>query len=341
MSRTPAPAREAARPDSPARREAPVVRPFDRPVPEALLSGRAFFVERADEAGGSVRLRCKLVRPSAPPFDVDPRGTVIVYPGRTEFIEKYFETADDLLARGFVVLITDPRGQGLSGRLTADPLKSYVARFGDYASDIGFIAGELADELPRPHILFGHSMGGLVVLQAVIDGHYRPDALVASAPMLGLFDVATPILKYGFRALDRLGLGERDLPFQKQERGIPVPFEGNKLTSDPGRFSRWAEYFQTTPPLRVAGPTIRWLAESVRAMDHVNRHARRLDVPSLLIAPGGDPIVDPASIREFAERAGADVLTIAGARHEVVMERDEYRTQFFDALDAFLEREGF
>ena len=315
---------------------APVARPGGREIPEALRDGRAFFVEHAQNGGESVRLRCFLVEAGE-----EPRGTVIVYPGRTEFIEKYFETATDFLARGFTVLITDPRGQGLSSRLTVDPLKSYVGRFSDYARDIGHVVREVGDALPRPHILFGHSMGGLVVLQAVIDGHYRPDALVASAPMLGLFDVATPVLKLGFRGLDRLGLGERDLPFQRQERGIPVPFEGNKLTSDPERFRLWAEYFQTVPELRVAGPTIRWLAESVRAMDHVNREARRLDVPALLVAPGGDPIVDPASIREFAARAGVDVLTIPGARHEVVMEVDRYRDAFLAELDGWLEREGF
>ena len=296
---------------------------------------RAFFVPRIHEDGSRVRLRVLLVEPEG-----KARGTVILHPGRTEFIEKYFETIEDLKTRGFVVLAKDPRGQGLSDRLTADPLKSYVERYHHYAEDAGFLSEELADTLPRPHILLGHSMGGLSVIQAVIEGYAKPDILVASAPMLGLWDVATPILKYGFRALDRLGLGSRDLPFQKQERGIPVEFDTNKLTSDPERFRLWREYFLSTPDIRVAGPTIRWLAESVRAMDRVNRKARtlkELGVPTLIFAPGADPIVDPRAIRDFGERAGAEVVTVVGARHELFLERDEYRDQFFEALDAFLE----
>jgi len=321
---------------------APLVRPNGRALPPGLRIGddsqaraMAFFVHHTGHEGRDVRLRVFLARPK----DV-PRGSIILHPGRTEFIEKYFETIEDLVARGFVVLTMDPRGQGLSDRIADDPLKCFIERYHHYADDIGFVERELAEHLPRPHVLMGHSMGGLTVLQAVLEGRANPNVVVASAPMLGLWDVATPILKYGFRALDRLGFSGNDLPFQKQERGIPITFPDNKLTSDEARFEAWREYFVSTPELRVAGPSIRWLAESVRAMDSVNRNARALTIPALVIAPGADPIVDPSSIRDFAERAGAEVVTVVGARHEVFLEQDEYRAQFFDALDRFLEGQG-
>ena len=44
------------------------------------------------------------------------RGTVCIFPGRTEWIEKYFETVRDLRNRGFAVALLDWRGQGLSDR---------------------------------------------------------------------------------------------------------------------------------------------------------------------------------------------------------------------------------
>ena len=318
--------------------DAPLVQPKGRPLPEGLQHMRAFFVPHSHE-GRELRLRVLWV----PSLADIPRGTILLHPGRTEFIEKYFETIEDLNRMGFAVLAKDPRGQGLSTRLTEDPLKSFVARYHHYAEDMGFLQRELGETLPRPHVLLGHSMGGLAVIQAVIEGHADPDVLVASAPMLGLWDVATPLLKFGFRTLDRLGLAERDLPFQKQERGIPVDFDNNKLTSDPERFHLWREYFLSVPELRVAGPTIRWLAESVRAMDRTHRRARelkRLGVPTLLFAPGADPIVDPSSIREFGEKAGAEVVTIRGARHELFLERDIYRDRFFSELEGFLNRHG-
>ena len=50
------------------------------------------------------------------------KGTVCIFPGRTEFIEKYFEVVRDLRARGFAVAVLDWRGQGLSDR--ARPIRA-------------------------------------------------------------------------------------------------------------------------------------------------------------------------------------------------------------------------
>jgi len=140
-----------------------------------------------------------------------PRGSIIFSPGRTEFIEKYLETTADLITRGFNVLMVDPRGQGLSDRLTEDRLRSYVRSFQDYADDFGFAASTFAPLLPRPHVAVGHSMGGTIVLQAILSGAISVDAVVGSAPMLGLFDLETPLIRAGIVTLSRLGLDKRNL----------------------------------------------------------------------------------------------------------------------------------
>ena len=251
-----------------------------------------------------MRLRVMLIENP----DSDPRGSIIFCPGRTEFIEKYFETIEDFADRGFTVLIMDPRGQGLSDRLLPDPLKSYVKYFQDYADDLAFVRDEFKAFLPKPHILMGHSMGGCVVLQAVISGVINPSAVICSAPMLGLFDIETGIMANILKFTNLLGFSKRNLPFQKQEGGLPVPFKGNKLTSDEARFRVWASYFETTPALRVGPPTVGWIAAGLRAMSYVNRNAEQLKIPGLIIAAGGDPIVDPASNRDFAEAAGLIIM---------------------------------
>ena len=55
------------------------------------------------------------------------RGTVCIFPGRTEWIEKYFETVRDLRARGFAVAVLDWRGQGLSDRCVRRPSQGLCA----------------------------------------------------------------------------------------------------------------------------------------------------------------------------------------------------------------------
>lgn len=308
---------------------AEVIRPHDRPLPDILQGQTEFYYFRHN----GVKLRVMIARPGIE----DSRGTIIFSPGRTEFIEKYLETTADFVRRNFNVLILDPRGQGLSQRLVADPLKSYVKDFQNYAKDLAAAEKEFAAFLPKPHILMGHSMGGCIALQAVLSGVMRPAAVVCSAPMLGLVDIQTPVIGWFAKIATLLGFSTRNLPFQAQRNGVPIPFAANKLTSDKTRYRLWSDYFLTEPRLRVGQPTFGWIVASLRGMAYVHMHAKELKTPTLIVAAGGDPIVDPASNKDFAEKSGADYHVVPGALHELFMERDVYRDQFFEVFDKFLE----
>jgi len=311
--------------------EAEIVLPGGRPVP-AVLEPRlkTYFIER-----DGVRLRVML----ATAVSDNPRGSIIFSPGRTEFIEKYFETTADLIQQGFNVLMVDPRGQGLSDRLLEDRLKSYIENFQIYADDLAFAADEFAPLLPRPHIAMGHSMGGTIVLQSIISGVLNPDVVICSAPMLGLFDLETPLLRGAIVALSKMGFDKRNLPFQRQRSGLPIPFQGNKLTSDKDRYRLWAAFFQSTPRLRVGQPTYGWIRASLAAMAYVNRNASNLKIPGLMLGAGADPIVDPASVEGFADKAGCEYAVIPGALHELFLERDVYRDEAFAKIGEFLSRQ--
>ena len=306
---------------------ADVIQPHGRPLPADLDSRAKFY----NVPINGLNLRVMLATATTDYA----RGSIILYPGRTEFIEKYFETAVDLIQRGFNVLIIDPRGQGLSDRMVEDRLKSYVRDFQDYADDLGAVVDVFTPLLPKPHILMGHSMGGCVVLQSVISGTTNPAAVVCSAPMLGLFDLDTP-LKLVIRALNRLGLSKHNLPFQKGRQGLPVPFADNKLTSDKRRYDSWAAYFQTEPRLRLGPPTYGWICAALRSIAYVNKQADKVKIPHLIIAAGGDPIVDPASNAQFSKQSGATFHNVHGAKHELFLERDEYRDEFFGHFDQFM-----
>jgi len=57
----------------------------------------------------------------------------------------------------------------------------------------------------------------------------------------------------------------------------------------------------------------------------------------LIIACGRDRLVSTAAIESFGSRLPAGShLVVPGAKHEVLMELDVYRSQFWAAFDAFI-----
>ena len=57
----------------------------------------------------------------------------------------------------------------------------------------------------------------------------------------------------------------------------------------------------------------------------------------MIVAGGSDQVVSTEAIEDFATmlRAGSH-LVIVGAQHEILMEQDRYRSQFWAAFEAFV-----
>ena len=64
--------------------------------------------------GKSVKIRAGFIEK---PAEIPLRGSFIIVPGRSEYIEKYAETILELTKRGYNCLCVDPRGQGFSDRI--------------------------------------------------------------------------------------------------------------------------------------------------------------------------------------------------------------------------------
>ena len=156
------------------------------------------------------------------------RGTVAIFGGRGEFIEKYFEAAFDLLRRGFAVAILDWRGQGGSERPLRDARKGHVDDFARFDRDLdAFVAEVLGPHCPRPWIGLGHSMGAAILLLADARGLRPFERLVLSSPMIAVkgVDHRGPA-RLALDALAHLGFGGAFVPKSARETFWTRPFEG-------------------------------------------------------------------------------------------------------------------
>lgn len=272
-------------------------------------------------------------------------GTVVVLPGRNETIEKYFETARDLNRRGFGVATLDWRGQGRSDRLIADGHRGHVGSFFDYARELDLLFEEVVlPDCLGPYYVLAHSAGALVALLAAPSLVNRVRRMVLIAPFLTY--TGAPLSMTAIRriatVLHWIGLGRMYAAWGARPSG-GNPFAGNALTSDEARYARNVLLGETHPMLALGGPTVDWIKAACEAVDAVNDPAfmKRIKVPVMFVGAGADTVVSTPAIADYARRLrGGAMLTIDGARHEILQEADFYREQFWAAFDAFVPGSG-
>jgi len=269
------------------------------------------------------------------------KGTVVLLQGRAEYIEKYFETVRDLRSRGFAVATFDWRGQGLSKRALSDPQKGHVRNFAEYVTDLEAVMEQVVlPDCPPPIYALAHSMGSAVVLKACHAGSRWFDRIVLASPMVALpasrmTRAAGPLA----RIMRLIGRGSGYVP---TGHGAPIgvdDFIGNVLTSDPVRYARNMAVLEEAPELGIGAPTIAWADAALRLMKQfaLPSYAGSLRQPILIVAAGRDDVVSTPAIETFGMHllAGSHLI-VAGARHEILQEQNQYRDQFWAAFDAFV-----
>lgn len=298
-------------------------------------------VAEAPEGATCVWLTCSDgVRIRAAHWRGGAKGTVLLFQGRTEYIEKYGPAAAEFAARGYAMATLDWRGQGLSDRMLKDRAPGHVNRFADYQRDVAaFMDFVAAEDLPRPYFLIGHSMGGCIGLRAIHDG-LPVNAVAFSAPMWGILmrHILRPVA-WGLSWLaTAIGRGQRLVPSIPPENYVlKAEFEGNFLTRDRDMYDFMRRQITAHPDLAIGGPTMQWLLEALKET-HALRQLPSPDLPCLTVLGAEERIVHAASIHErMARWPGSEFDLVGNAEHELMMEGPATRTKFYDRATALFD----
>lgn len=278
-----------------------------------------------------------------------PDAVVVCLPGLSEFAEKYFEVANDLLDRNLAFWILDWQGQGHSDRHLKNPHKRHSSGFDDDLADLHYFIMEYVkhasvhpDVGRIPLVMLAHSMGGNIGLRYLID---HPDMFACaafSAPMTGI--AATHALPLSI-AVDVSALlrecfnmsyvfGGRDWSPHERDAESHTLF-----SSDPVRAAIHNAWCQADPALQVGNVTFGWLNHALRSCAALQHAMGRnpVKIPCLFGLAERDRLVDNDATRKMAAKMPqAEILELRGSLHEILMERDEIRGKFLLAFENML-----
>ena len=300
--------------------------PFHPQVAEGPGHVSAYWIHTDDK----VRLRVAHWHTDEPT-----KGTVFVFPGRTENIEKYGRAVDELHKAGYVAFAIDWRGQGLSDRLTDDRMVGHVVRYSDYQKDVATMlkAAEALD-LPKPWYLFGHSLGACIGLRALIEG-LPMSACAFSAPLwdinLSTFQrLAAWPLSW---TVQFLGKGHIYAPGTHGESYVlNTAFEDNRLTNDPDMYQYYINISESLVDQQIGGPSMGWLYQTLKETRSLSKMPSP-DTPCITFCGAQDDIVAiPAVQARMARWPRGKFELIQNAKHDVLYEIPQIRDDVFSKI---------
>lgn len=237
------------------------------------------------------RYGTELIRTWQP--DGEPKAEIVLVHGIAEHSGRYERTGSILAAAGFRVTGFDLAGHGMTGGR-----RGHVERWDEYLDQIESHVVEAG----HPRVLFGHSMGGNLVLAYAAARRPEADLVVASAPALA------GGAKWQRAIAPVLGRLVPTLP-------VPHRLKGSQLSRDP---LVGENYF--ADPLVVTTATTRLGAELFAAMDRVADAASDITVPVLVLHGEDDRIVPTPSTEPLGALDGFERRTYPRLRHEILNE---------------------
>lgn len=252
--------------------------------------------------------------------DTPARAAVIIVHGYAEHSGRYAHVAEALVGAGYAVFALDHRGHGQSGGKRAS-----VRVFREYVSDLGRFIDRVRETRPvPPRFLFGHSMGGLVALQLVLEHPEKVEGLVITGAYLENANPLSPVLEHLAPLVSSLA---PDLPVQR--------LDVEALARDPAV----VQGYQGDPLVYHHKVRARLGYELLRCGPYLMQRAGSIELPVLLQHGAADRIAAAAGSQALYDALGSSDKTLKlydGAYHEILNDfgREEVLTDLIAWLGA-------
>ena len=246
------------------------------------------------------------------------RATLVLVHGFGEQSGRYSHFGQHLSDNGVDVFAVDLRGHGRS-----EGKRGVVRSYDDFRADLAALLDFVRGRAPaRPVVLFGHSMGGGIVLDHALSPDPILSGIIASAPLIRPIPAVSPVQRKLVTFVSKL------LPGASMKNSI----SGAQISSVPAEQIAYAE-----EPLGHDRLGLRTAVALVEAGEGIERRAAEIGLPVLMIHGREDQLTDFAA-SEAVGRAIPDAEFRAFDRVQHELHNDTSRDAVYRAVLDFIGR---
>ncbi|WP_427453073.1 lysophospholipase [Litorimonas sp. WD9-15] len=246
----------------------------------------------------------------------NPKAMMTLVHGFGEHAGRYADMAAHLNAQGIAVVAVDFRGHGQS----PGP-RGVIRDYNDFRMDLSALLEGSRMLYPKcTRVLFGHSMGGGIVLDHGLSEACDVCAVIASAPLIALAKPVPAPLRIVSKLMAKL-----------TPKGVmSQPIDGSKIST-----LKSEQDIYVQDPLNHGKLGFRLAVEMVETGEAVAAKAEQWDAPLLLFHSRDDALTGFAASEDFAARAKHTVFhAMEGVAHE--MHNDTTRQQVYGLISDFI-----
>lgn len=249
----------------------------------------------------------------------DPKAVVGIVHGMGEHSSRYNYLVEALNAANISVVSYDQIGHGKT-----EGKRGHVANYEVLLGCANELVAKMIELVPaKPVFLFGHSMGGNVVLNYLLKRKPKINGAIVSAPWLKLaFDPPAIQVKLG-----RIVSGI--LPGLLQSTKLDV----TAISRDPKEVKRYSD-----DPLVHDKISTAFFVGVHDSGEWALEHANELETPLLLYHGTADQLTSHEASKQFAEKAGSNVTfkSLEGYYHENHNEGESDRQEVFKMIISWI-----